>query len=270
MGCGLDEPSEWKLSRALRGLDNDPLHIVRTLRLPPWDAAYEGADPVLREIAPRIRRHGMARFASIEWQPAHAETKTFTRLMEHLRQLSFDPKLHAGIPESSGAIATALECGASSVDHLENMPPADAAALGTSETIATLAPASEWNEGRAAISARDWIDSGVAVALATNFSAGQPGTLSMQMVVALAVSRMGMTINEAICAATINGAHALRCADRTGSLEPGKAADLLILNASDYRELGRNIGANLVHSTMKDGRFIYREGKVVSEKSRPS
>jgi imidazolonepropionase len=81
-------------------------------------------------------------------------------------------------------------------------------------------------------------------------------------VVQLACSRMRMTPAEAISASTINGAHALGCAAKVGSLEPGKSADLLILNISDHRELAHHFGMNLVHSTMKRGQFIYEEGEV--------
>jgi imidazolonepropionase len=84
----------------------------------------------------------------------------------------------------------------------------------------------------------------------------------MQAVVKLACARMRMTPEEAISAATINGAHALRCAGRIGSLEPGKLADLLILNISDYRDLAHHFGTNLVQSTMKRGELIYEEGEV--------
>jgi imidazolonepropionase len=84
----------------------------------------------------------------------------------------------------------------------------------------------------------------------------------MQTVVALACGRLGMSVEEAICAATINGAHALGCADRVGSLEPGKAADLLVLNAGHYRDLEHSLGTNLVHLTMKRGKLIYKEGEV--------
>jgi imidazolonepropionase len=84
----------------------------------------------------------------------------------------------------------------------------------------------------------------------------------MQAVVALACLRMGLTAAEAISAATINGAYALGCADRVGSLEPGKWADLLLLDVSDYRELPRQFGVNLGRLTMKRGKPIYKAGEV--------
>src|SRR5690242_2071488 len=119
--------------------------------------------------------------------------------METFRQFGFGRKIHAGALESFGAIAAAVECGASCLDHLENVPVEDADILGKSETIATLTPASDWQESRTFVSAREWIDRGAAVALGTNFGVGQAWTLSMQMVIALAVKRMGLTLNEAIC-----------------------------------------------------------------------
>jgi imidazolonepropionase len=102
----------------------------------------------------------------------------------------------------------------------------------------------------------------VAIALGSNFNPHHTPMLSMQTVVALACGRLGMTIEEALSAATINGAHSLGCAEKVGSLEPGKSADLLILNAGNYRDLEHSLGTNLVHLTMKRGRFIYKEGEV--------
>ena len=128
--------------------------------------------------------------------------------------------------------------------------------------MATLLPSACFGgDGRDA-PARALIDAGVAVALGSNFNPHHTQTLNMQAVVALACGRLGMTIEEAISAATINGAYALGCADKVGSLEPGKSADLLILNAGHYRDLEHSLGTNLVHLTMKRGKFIYKEGEV--------
>jgi imidazolonepropionase len=177
-------------------------------------------------------------------------------------------KLHADGPAPSAAIAAAIESGAVSIDHLEHATAADAERLARSGTIATLLPcASFHSEGRYA-PARTIIEAGAPVALATNFNPHHTPTLNMQAVVNLACLRMAMTPAEAVTAATINGAHALGCADKLGSLEPGKLADLLILNISDYRELAHHFGTNLVHSTMKRGEFIYEEGPVAPRPAR--
>jgi imidazolonepropionase len=100
------------------------------------------------------------------------------------------------------------------------------------------------------------------VALGSGFHPALSPTLSMQAVIALACMRSLLAAEEAIAAATINAAHALRCADRTGSLEYGKAADLVMLDTSDFRDLGHHLGHNLVAMTIKRGRIIYQQGEV--------
>lgn len=109
---------------------------------------------------------------------------------------------------------------------------------------------------------RAMLDAGIPVALATDFAPGEARPLNMQTVVAMACRWMGMTVEEAISAATVNGAHAVGCGDSLGSLEIGRSADLIFLNASDYRDLAGQFGTNLVFLTMKRGEFIYREGEV--------
>ncbi len=108
------------------------------------------------------------------------------------------------------------------------------------------------------------IDAGAAVALGTDFNSSTSPTYSMQMIVALACSRMHMTPEEAICAATFNAACAIGCEQRLGSLETGKSADLIILNASDYREIPYHFGVNLVRTTVKRGEPIYQQAKVIA------
>ena len=110
--------------------------------------------------------------------------------------------------------------------------------------------------------ARELVDHGVAVALATDFNPGTSPTCNMQMVLSLACAQMRMTPAEALSAATINGAHALGCADRVGSLEAGKYADLAIFDVSDYREIPYYFGVDLVAMSMKRGDVLYRRGEV--------
>jgi imidazolonepropionase len=106
------------------------------------------------------------------------------------------------------------------------------------------------------------IESGVAVALATDFNPGTSPTYNMQMILSLACSQMRMTPAEALAAATVNGAHAIRCADRAGTIEAGKQADLVVFNVPDYREIPYHFGVNLVAMTIKKGQVLYREGDI--------
>ena len=171
-------------------------------------------------------------------------------------------KIHAAGPDCAGALALALGHRATSIDHLEHITDDMAPLLKSAGTVATLLPGVALKNWGPLAPARLLIAEGAAVALATDFNPHHTPTLNMQTVVALACMQMGMTPAEAIVASTINGAHALGRAARTGSLEPGKDADLLLLNIDDYREMSRYFGVNLVYSTMKRGERIYQEGAI--------
>jgi imidazolonepropionase len=144
---------------------------------------------------------------------------------------------------------------------LDEVPAHEIVALAGSGTAALLAPVTRRAKSHAL--ARTLIDGGVAVALASGFGLERSSTYNMQkMVIALACSEMGMSPAEAISAATINGAYALGCGDRCGSLQPGKRADLLMLNVEDYREIAHQFGVNHVHMVVKNGAIVYQEGEV--------
>jgi imidazolonepropionase len=110
---------------------------------------------------------------------------------------------------------------------------------------------------------RQFIDHGGAAALGSNFHPGASSTCSMPAIIALACAHLGMTPAEAICAATFNAACAIGSERVAGSLEVGKPADLIVLNASDYREIPFCFGVNLVNRTVKRGVVIYQEGRVL-------
>jgi len=161
-------------------------------------------------------------------------------------------------------VAAAVGNFSASVDHLEQATAWEVAMLSRSCTVATLLPCASFQQRGSMAPARALITAGVAVALGTNFNPLHTPALNMQTAIALAARSLGMTAAEAITAATINGAHALGCADRIGSLEPGKQADLLVLAISDYRDLAHRFGGNLVLRTIKRGRTIYSEAEVSS------
>ncbi len=273
-GCGPDRSAEMKILRVLSALKQKPLDVVATflLRLPPGDPYDQpetaGVDWVTTEFLPKINRRRLAKFADLVWEEQRGQAAYFAKYLQLAQALGMRCKLHADGLAPSTAIAAAIEAGATSVDHLEHAGAADAELLGRSGTIATLLPCASFHSDGRYAPARTIIEAGAPVALATNFSPYHTPTLNMQAVVNLACLRMGMTPAEAITAATINGAHALGCADKLGSLEPGKLADLLILNISDHRELAHHFGTNLVHSTMKRGEFIYEEGPVAPRPAR--
>lgn len=149
-------------------------------------------------------------------------------------------------------VQLAVELGAASVDHCTYLSDADVAVLAASETIATFLPATDFSTRQPYPDARRAIDAGVAVALATNCNPGSSYTTSMSFCIALAVREMGMTIEEALLAATLGGAAALR-RDDVGKLTPGARADVAILDAPSYAHLVYRPGVPLVAETIVAG-----------------
>ena len=268
-GVGPDTLADFKLLRMLSKLQHETLDIVTTFlfRLPPADESSEAAcdeftGMVCRELLPKIRLRKLARFADVAWSPVSAHHPRFLRYLGAACKLRFHCAMHAEQSHAAAAIGMAMQHRAVSVSHLEQAAGSEASLMAGSGTIATLLPCASFYTAAGNAPARALVDAGVPIALGSDFHPTFSPTLNMQTVVALACLRMGLTPAEAITAATINGAHALDCAGRTGSLEPGKSADVAILNVSDYRDLANHFGTNLVHTTMKGGAVIYREGEV--------
>jgi imidazolonepropionase len=262
-GCGPDDACEAKLLRLLAAVRIDPLEVIPSylLRLPPATAG-DAVDWAVDHLLPRIRRRRSIDFADLAWNPDPAVLPYFERFLAAARILGFASRIHADGPSPDSAVALALSHGVAGMDHLEHATAEHARRLAAAGIVATLLPGVAFHNGGQLPPARALIDAGAPIALGTNFNPVHSPMLNMQTTVALACWRLRITLEEAISAATINGAYALRCAGRTGSLEPGKSADLVILNAPDYRDLSTCIGTNLVHLTMKRGKFIYKEGEV--------
>jgi imidazolonepropionase len=269
-GYGCDAQADLKALRVLERLDGRPLDIVRSyLAVTSLLASGRGrpAAPDLdrerSQTLPAIARRKLARFADVYVDAGDNVADATARYLETARELGFGLKIHTDQFRRSGGVALALQHGALSVDHLEYAEPEDVAALARSSVIATLLPGSGFHLGSTRYApARALVDSGAAIALASNFNPNTCPTYNMQMVLSLACTHMRLTPAEAISAATINGAHALGRADKAGSLEVGKSADLLVLNVAEYREIPYHFGVNTVHMTVKRGRVIYREGVV--------
>lgn len=268
-GVSREDLAGHKLLRTLAKLKNQPLDIVSTLlfRLPMADGLSEAesaefTDWVCSDLLPRLHARKLIRFADVAWDAAATRQRCIRRYLTAARTLGFGCKMHAEQHSMRAAIVMAIEHLAVSVDHLEQATNSDVSLIAGSGTMATLLPCASFHTGAGNAPARALVDAGVPIALGTNFHPRYSPTLNMQAVVALACARLGLTPAEAVSAATINGAHALGCASRAGSLEPGKLADIAILNISDYRDLANHFGGNLVHATMKRGDVIYREGEV--------
>ena len=268
-GCGPDDRAEIKLLRALAGVQRDPVDVVPTvlMRLPPESgdrprSTAAAVDWYCREFLPKVRQRKLAHFADVAWNSNPELRGQLARYLETARGMGFGCKIHADVESAADAITMAVQHFAASIDHLDNATAREASMLAGAETVATLLPYPSFHRRGTQAPARSLIEADVPLALASDFNPQHTPNLNMQTVVALACLQMGLTPAEAISAATINGAHALGCADRVGTLEYGKSADLLILNLSDYRDMANHFGTNMVHLTMKRGEFIYEEGSV--------
>ena len=173
-------------------------------------------------------------------------------------------RLHADELAPSGGAELAAELGALSADHLhtpsdEGIAALSAAADGPRPTVATLLPATTWFlMADEAAPARRFIDAGVPVALGTDFNPGTSPTPSLPLVMTVACLAMKLSPSEALAAVTINAAHAVGVADEAGSIEPDKAADLVIWRATTVEQLPYWVGADLADVVIKRGRVIYR------------
>jgi imidazolonepropionase len=263
-GYGLDRDTELGLLRTMRRLGHDLPLTLRTTYLgahavPPEYAGHGDAYVAFmcQAVLPVIQAEGLADFCD-----AFCETGVFTvpqsaKLLRAAAARGMQLKLHADEMSSTGGAGLAVRLGAVSADHLLSVSAADIEALARSETVAVLLPATAFCMRKPFAPARTMIAAGCAVALASDFNPGSCYTYSLPLVLALAVMAMKMTLPEALTAVTLNAAAAIGAADRLGSIEPGKQADLVLLAEPDYRFLVYETGINIVGHVIQDGKLVF-------------
>jgi imidazolonepropionase len=278
-GYGLETAAELRQLEAIAALDGEgPLDLIPTFlgahAVPP----EFGGDPdgytalLCAEMLPALRDWCKAqvstpkpRFGALNlpFVDVFCETGAFSlaqsrRILEAARTLGFPLKIHADEFDNLGGASLAVALKAASADHLVKTSQDDIDALGTSDTVAVALPCTPFGLAEAHYTpARALLDAGAILALASDLNPGTAWCGDMQFVIALACRYMKLTPAQAIVAATINAAAALRHADQIGSLEVGKQADVLILSVDDYRHLGYRFGENLVEVVIKKGN-VYR------------
>jgi len=265
-GYGLDAPSEIKTLALVRELGRQqPVEIASTFlgahvlpqeyrKRPEAYVAF-----LAKRLIPRIARERLAEFCDVFCDRGAFTVEQARRVLTAGRACGLVPRIHAEQLARTGAARLAVELHAASADHLEQIRADDIRALAASEVVCTLLPGCCFHLGlRHYAPARALIDAGAAVALATDFNPGTSPTLNMQMVLSLACTEMRMTPAEAIAAATLNGAYALRRHERIGSLEAGKQADLAVFDVADYREIPYYFGWNHCWMTVKRGEMAWR------------
>ncbi len=266
-GYGLSVEGEVKQLRAIREANaSSPVRLVPTClaahEFPPESRATESArqgyfSTILSEILPAVAEQRLAAFCD-----AFVEQGVFTcdqgeAVLRAGAALGMTPRLHADELSDTDGAALAVSLGAASADHLMYVSDRGIAALAASDTVANLLPATSFflMSDRYA-PARRLIDAGAIVSLSTDCNPGSSMTESMQTVIQLATLQMKMTVEEALTAATLNGAFSLRMSNEIGSIEAGKRADFVLLDAPNYLHLVYHFGVNLVTATYRDGRRV--------------
>ena len=267
-GYGLDVASELEILILQRELAAEqPIEIVSTFlgaHVVPAEyrskssGAAHYVDLLVDQVLPEVVNQDLAEFCD-----AFCDRGAFTRgqsrrVLSEAKLHGLTPRLHAEQLTRTGATQLAVELDAASCDHLEQINDADIRALAKSRTAATLLPGCDFHLGwKRYAPARQLIDAGAIVALATDYNPGTSPTVSMPMILSLACTQLRMTTAEAMAAATINAAYALRRSDRLGSLETGKQADFAVFEVEDYREIPYHFGMNRCWMTVKNGEIIY-------------
>ncbi len=265
-GYGLDLPTELKQLEVMRALAAiHPVEVVPTFMgahaVPP-EYAQRTDDYVsflIDTVLPAVAQRKLARFCDIFCEQDVFSVAQSRRLLSRARDLGFGLKLHADEIVRIGGAELAAEMGAVSADHLLQASDRGIAALAAAGVVATLLPGTAFSLKAPYARGRYMIDQGCAVALASDLNPGSCFTESMPLIIALACLYMGLTPEEAVCAATINGAAALGMADTIGSLDAGKQADLVILEFPSYHYIPYHIGVSTVQTVIKKGRVVFRK-----------
>ena len=259
-GYGLSFESELKSLEVIRGATRRwPGTVVPTLlgahAVPPEyrGRSREYVKMVCKEMIPAVAKGKLARFVDIFCDRGAFSAEETVQIFKASGEQGLAVRAHMG-QLSETRLEPFLRFKPASLDHMDYVDDGDLPALAASETVATFVPGANYFLGLSRYpEARKFIDAGVAVALATDYNPGSSPTLSMPMAMSLACTHMKMRPAEAITAATINGAWALRLADGKGSVEPGKDADLAVFDVEDYREIPYWFGMNRCELTVMNG-----------------
>jgi len=227
------------------------------------DNADKYVTEVCEKMIPQVAKRKLAQFVDVFTERGAFSADDTARIFESAEKHGLGVRAHA-CQLSETSLQPLLHHNPASFDHMDHVSDADVRELARRDTIATLVPGANYFLGLDKFPpARRLIDAGVAVALATDYNPGSSPTLSMPFVLSLACTHMKMSPAEAISAATINGAWALRLSERKGSIEPGKDADLAVFETDDYREIPYWFASNRCVFTILNGTLIASAGSAV-------
>lgn len=262
-GYGLDLETEIKQLEVMKELNKiHSLDIITTFlgphaRPPAYKENPDAfIDFMIDEVLPIVDERGLAEFADIFCEANIFSIEQSRKFLIAAKKRGFKIKIHADEIVQLGGAELAAELGAISADHLLQASDAGIAAMKEAGVVATLLPCTAFSLKEPYARARKMIDSGLVVALSTDFNPGSCFCESIPLLIALATNQMGMSIEETITALTINGAAALDRADQIGSIDIGKKADLVVHEFPSYKFLPYHIGVSTVEKVIKNGVMI--------------
>ena len=250
-GYGLDRDTELASLRAIAAEGGIPTWLGAHAVPPEFEDADAYLEFGLAEVLPEAAR--LAEAADVFVERGAFDVAQARRFLEACRDVGLAVRLHADQFTELGAVPLALELGARSVDHLEATGAEGVRALAASDVVGVLLPASALFLGRPMPPARELVDAGAAVALATDFNPGSAFCESLPLCCSLAATQLKLAPAEALSACTVNAAHVLGRADRLGRLAPGCRADVVLLDAPDWRYLAYHLGGDIVARTVVAG-----------------
>jgi len=266
-GYGLDTGTEKRMLAAIERADEaHPVDLVPTFMgahaVPEGQTTDEYIDSVVDDQLPAVAEQGVAAFCDVFCEEGVFDVEQSRRVLQAGSEHGLAPKIHAEEFSRIGGAALAADLGAASADHLLQATEADARALAEAGVVPTLLPATAFTLGEAYADPEPFVEAGAPVALGSDLN---PSCFvhSMPFVVSLACLRMGMLPGEAVRGATHTAALALDREDGTGTLAPGSAADLAIVDLPSHVHLAANAGTNRVETVLADGELVVAEGCVL-------
>lgn len=263
-GYGLSVEGELKMLRVIQKLKaNYPIEIKATfLGAHAFPLEYKEnhkgyIDLIINEMIPQIAKEQLADFIDVFCESGYFSVEETEQIMEAGLQFGLIPKIHVNQFNTIGGIKAAVKYNALSVDHLEIMNPEDIEALKNTKTMPVALPSCSYFLSIPYTPAREMISAGLPLALATDFNPGSTPSGNMNFVVATACIKMKMTPEEAINAATINGAYAMEISKTHGSITIGKKANVIITKPiTSFYQLPYAFGSNLIDSVIIEGNII--------------